>query len=99
MKAGDIAKTAARLVTVDRAGQHGDMELNCACIAAVQSGYLRARKLAGKSDDLDAEDAANLMECLKIARRLTGSYNEDDYIDGAGYSSIAGEIRGRHQGR
>jgi hypothetical protein len=38
---------------------------------------------------------ANLMEGLKIARRYTGKFNADDYIDGCGYSACAGEIAAR----
>jgi hypothetical protein len=34
-----------------------------------------------------------MMECLKIARRYTGDFNPDDYVDGAGYSAVAGEVR------
>jgi hypothetical protein len=32
------------------------------------------------------------MELLKVGRRLCGSFNPDDYIDGAGYAAVAGEI-------
>ncbi len=42
---------------------------------------------------LDAHDVANLMEGMKIARRYSGSFNVDDYIDGAGYAAVAGEIK------
>jgi hypothetical protein len=32
------------------------------------------------------------MEGLKIARRYTGPYRADNYIDGAGWASVAGEV-------
>jgi hypothetical protein len=32
------------------------------------------------------------MELFKIARRHSGSYNADDYVDAAGYAGCAGEI-------
>ena len=91
-KASQLASEAARLVGGDRNATHGDALQNHAIIAAAWNGYLSARRVAGKPEELNAEDVANLMECLKIARRLSGAFNADDYIDGAGYASIAGEI-------
>lgn len=94
MNAEDIANKAAELVGGDRAKSHGDKVLNHQKIAAVWNGILTA---AGKSPvmPLDGHDVANLMEGLKIARRYLGSPNDDDYIDGAGYAAVAGEIRSR----
>ena len=95
MNASEIAQKAAELVAGDRESQHGDKVTNHQCIADVWNGYLKSRRTAGKSEELSAEDVANLMECLKIARRQTGIYNPDDYVDGAGYAACAGEIRSR----
>ena len=91
MKAHEIAARAAELVGGDRAAQHGDKTVNHDKIAAVWNGILTA---AGKSgvEPLTALDVANLMEGLKIARRYAGSFNIDDYIDGAGYAAVAGDI-------
>ena len=36
-----------------------------------------------------------MMELLKIARRLTGTFNLDDYVDSVGYAAIAGELAAR----
>ena len=33
------------------------------------------------------------MEGLKIARRYSGGFNADDYLDGAGYAACAYEVR------
>jgi hypothetical protein len=41
----------------------------------------------------DAGDVGDLMELSKIARRHSGSYNPDDYIDAAGYAGCTGSIR------
>lgn len=41
----------------------------------------------------DAGDVGDLMELFKIARRHSGSYNPDDYIDAAGYAGCTGSIR------
>lgn len=91
MKAKEIATAAAELVGGDRARTHGDKTDNHQRIADVWNGIMAA---AGKPPrrPLDAHDVANLMEGMKIARRYTGSFNVDDYIDGCGYSSVAGEI-------
>lgn len=91
MIAGEIANRAANLVGGDRHKTHGDKTRNHENIAAVWNGILAA---AGKAAvlPLNAHDVANLMEGLKIARRYSGSYNVDDYIDGAGYAAVAGEI-------
>lgn len=91
MKAAEIATLAAGLVGGDREKTHGNKYQNHAAIAAVWNGILTA---AGKptQQPLNAHDVANLMEGLKIARRYLGAYNADDYIDGAGYAAVAGEI-------
>ncbi len=89
MTAKDVALKAAELVGGDRAITHGDKRANHACVAAMWNGLLEARRIAGRSDALDAHDVANLMEALKIARRYTGAFNPDDYVDGAGYAAVA----------
>jgi hypothetical protein len=94
MRAVEIAGHAARLIASNRAQTHGDMVAVHAAIAAIWNGILSA---AGKAParPLDAHDAANLMEGLKIARRYAGKLNVDDYVDGAGYAAIAGELAQR----
>ena len=90
LRAHDIAAKAAELVGGDRAKTHGSKLENHSNIARLWTAYGRnAGWLVG---DLSALDVANLMECLKIARRQAGAHNPDDYIDGAGYASVAGEI-------
>lgn len=89
MKAKDIAAKAAELVGGDRERQHGATLENHAKIAAVWNGILKA---AGKHVEVDAHLVACMMEGLKIARRFSGSLNEDDYTDAAGYAAVAGEI-------
>lgn len=93
-KAGEVAAEAAKLVSGDRNNTHGDKVLNHLIIAALWNGYLQGRALTGDTR-IGPEDVANMMECLKVARRLHGSYNPDDYVDGAGYAAVAGEIRDR----
>lgn len=95
MNAREIAEKAAQLVSVDREATHGDKVKNHENIARIWNGYLFDRLSA----PLSALDAANMMELLKIARRKLGAHNLDDYIDGAGYAAVAGEIaeKGNHE--
>lgn len=85
-----ILDSASELVCGERAKQHGDIKENHEKIAAIWNGILAASGKIAKP--LDAHDAANMMEGLKIARRYTGKFNLDDYVDGAGYSALAGQI-------
>lgn len=87
-----IAKTAASLVAGDREASHGSKYKNHANIASLWTAYLRNAGLIAPTSCLWPEDVANLMELLKIARRQHGSFNLDDFVDGAGYAAVAGEI-------
>jgi len=99
MKAHEFLTAAATIVAADRAAQHGPKERNHGNIAILWNAYF---ELKDKNEllehptalNVDAWDVANLMELLKIARRFTGEgkLNPDNYIDGAGYCAIAGEI-------
>lgn len=91
MNAAEIAAKASELVGGDRAKQHGDKAENFNRIAAIWNGTLSAAGI-GISRSLDGHDVCNLMEAMKIARRYTGSFNVDDYVDGAGYAACAGEV-------
>jgi len=97
MKATDIAAKAAELIGGEREHVHGDKYTNHTRIAAVWNGILAAADKA-PATPLDAHDVANMMEGLKIARRYTGRFNIDDYIDGAGYAACAGEIAAKDNG-
>lgn len=92
----DICAHAATLVGGNREASHGDKLLNFRIIAAFWEAYRFGKCLANPlNPEYTAEDAANMMEMLKIARRLHGDYNPDDYVDGAGYAGCAGEIADR----
>jgi hypothetical protein len=85
---------AAAVVVGQREGQHGGKSANHAAIAAVWNGILEARAINGHGSlALQGSDVANLMEGLKIARRYSGGFNADDYLDGAGYAACAYEVR------
>lgn len=92
MKAVEIATAAASLVGGDRERTHGNKTDNHQRIAEMWNGALVGMGKATKRP-LDAHDVACLMEVLKIARRYAGTFNVDDYVDGAGYAAVAGDIR------
>ena len=87
MPALEALEKAAELVGGDRAEAYGDIYQNHKNIAMLWNGYLC------NIDELTPEDVANLMELMKIARRKTGEFNADNYVDGAGYSGVALECR------
>lgn len=91
MNASDICTKAGELVSGDRAATHGDKLQNHLNIATFWNAYLGPKLQPGR-EWITALDVANMMELLKIARRITGGHNIDDYIDGAGYAACAGEI-------
>lgn len=91
MRAAEIAQKASDLISNSRAECHGAMVQTHTNIAAVWNGILEAAGKAPRTP-LDAHDVANLMEGLKIARRYSGAFNVDDYVDGAGYAACAGQI-------
>jgi hypothetical protein len=92
--ARDICAEATRLVGGDRAASHGDKRANFQNIACLWNSWLSmTRATRGiEATYLSARDVGDLMELLKIARRHSGSYNPDDYIDAAGYAGCTGEI-------
>ena len=73
---------------------HGPVIVNLDNIATIWNAILTT---AGKSSTglLDRHDVANMMEGLKIARRYSGNFNRDDYVDGAGYAAVAYACRNR----
>lgn len=95
LRAADFCTEAARLVGGPRAAQHGDKSLNFRNVASLWNAYLEVRVRAdppGPMRHLDGHDVACMMELSKVARRFSGSFNADDYVDGAGYAGCAGEI-------
>lgn len=90
MKAHEIAAKAADLVGGDREKQHGSKRRNFQNIAELWNGYLSTRP--DHDLPLSAIDVGHLMVLLKVARTQLGSFNPDDYVDGAGYMACAGEI-------
>ena len=96
MKAEESLSKAAALVGGDRAKQHGDKMINHQNIATMWGAYLKLvvnKAIRERKDfELSAADVAALMALLKIARTQAGAYNDDDYVDGAAYFAIFGEL-------
>lgn len=90
MKATSILARAADIVGGDRRTQHGDARELHALVARLWNVYLCAR--ANRGHMIEPSDVAAMMALLKIARTATGAHNEDNYVDGAGYIAIAGEL-------
>lgn len=86
MKREAILKEGIRLTTGDRDEVYGDPLVNMTHTAALWSAYLLHK--------VTAEDVAHMMTLVKIARSRSGD-NADNYVDGAVYQAIAGEIRER----
>ena len=93
--ASTILKDAAGLVDGPRANSHGDKLTNMQNTADIWNALLRIKLRAvnlAALDLLGPVDVASMMEAFKIARRYSGAHNIDDYLDGAGYAAVAGEI-------
>lgn len=86
----DFATRAAELIGGARESSHGNKTENFDKTALLWTVYLKIRR--NPNGRLSAEDFANMMELMKIARRCSGDFNPDDYIDGAGYAACAGEV-------
>ena len=87
--ASGILREAADIVEGARGATHGDKERSFQAIAGLWTAYLAARKDGG---DITALDVAWMMNLLKIARSVQGTFIRDHATDAAGYAAIAGEL-------
>ena len=91
MKAEEILRTAADLVSGPRKKQHGevsDVFDTAAALFDIATGA-----------SIAPVDGIMFMVCLKIARIRNGNFNIDDYIDACGYLALAGQLSGEfHEG-
>lgn len=90
MKADEICRLAAGLVSGERSRTHGDKRCNHQNIATLWNAYLSIRRYSGSP--LTASDALTMMALLKIARMELGDFNPDDAVDGSAYLAIRGEL-------
>lgn len=84
---------AKECVLYDRNNTYGgDPEDSFGVIAKLWDVYLGNRLCRDFEESvIDATDVAIMMALLKIGRIITGYYNEDNYIDLAGYAACAME--------
>ena len=83
-KREECLRKANEIVNGQREQQYGTPEDNFKMIAEMWSAYLET--------DVSAVDVAMMMSLLKIARISTGTFNEDSFIDLAGYAACGYEI-------
>ena len=89
----EILNLAAHLTSGDRQKQYGDLRLNHENIARLWSAFLFNLDQSGADVfNLHPANVAQMMVLLKLARELSGDFNEDDYVDSAAYAAIAGEL-------
>lgn len=88
MTRDEILAAAQQCISNDRNRTYGDASTNFANIAALWQAYLDG--LGGKG--LIPRDVAAMMALFKIGRALTSPYHEDNWVDGAAYLALAGEI-------
>ena len=84
MLAQDVCRQAAKLLGGNRARDYGDPRDLHGKIAALWSSYL--------GHAITAHDVALMMVLLKVGRAKAGRFNLDNYVDAAGYASIAGGL-------
>ena len=90
MKKVEILAKAKELINKNRQSTHGDCFKNHSQIADLWSVYLDDK--LKPFTEITASDVAIMMCLLKISRSTMGEFNLDDYVDGAAYMAIAGEM-------
>jgi len=79
-----ITIEAGDLITGDRSETHGPVDQNFKNIGALWGGYL--------DREVSPLDVGNMLALLKIARTKTNPGHKDNYVDGAGYLGLNGEL-------
>ena len=90
MNKEEILKKAAELISDKRQETHGDCFKNHSQIADLWSVFLDDKLKTFK--EITPGDVAIMMCLLKISRSTMGDFNMDDFVDGAAYMAIAGEM-------
>lgn len=87
MKRNDVLDNAKKIINGERQGTYGNAEDSFSIIAQMWTAYL------GK--DITADDVANMMILMKVARNSSGVYKDDNWIDICGYAALGGEIQSK----
>lgn len=93
----DICEQASKIISGERQGQYGAPEDSFAVIAKFWNVYLDARDVRDSEGHrinapIVANDVANMMALMKIARISNGVFKEDSYVDAIGYLAIGAEL-------
>ena len=91
MNKKEILMKASDLVSNSRQESHGDTFKNHSQIAEFWNIYLDDKLKPMAS--ITADEAAMMMGLVKVSRSQAGKHNIDDYVDGAAYMAIAGELK------
>ena len=91
MKKEEILMKAADLVSNSRQESHGDTFKNHEQIAEFWNTYLD-KKLKPMAS-ITPDEVAMMLGLVKVSRSIVGKHNIDDYVDGAAYMAIAGELK------
>lgn len=83
MNRGQILDEAKRLTHADRQDDYGTPAINFNRISRLLSAYL--------DQEISPEQSAMICTLIKVARSME-TYKADNYIDGAAYFAIAGEL-------
>lgn len=89
MNRSECLQAAEVIACQNRESIYGAPEDNFEVIARFWTNYLECH--------VTAEDVANMMILLKIARSATGKFMVDNYADIAGYAACACEIGSKGQ--
>ena len=84
MNREELLNTAKQMVCGKRETDYGSPEDNFSLIGEFWSTYLEIK--------INAQDVANMMCLMKLARIKSGHGTMDSYIDLAGYAACGGEI-------
>jgi len=82
----EVLREAAEVV-YERPDTHGRPEDSFRKIAGLWNAYM-----GFDEPYFDAEDVANMMILLKVARNSEGHYHKDNYVDIAGYSECGAKL-------
>lgn len=93
MNREQILAAATAATTGPREETYGDCYRNMLNFASLLGGYAEAR-WGVHPESVTAEDAAHIMVLAKMARTLDHKLppHDDNYVDGAAYFAIAGEV-------
>ena len=80
----------AKEAVYERPDDHGEPEDSFDKIASMWTAYL--------DTEVTASDAANLMVLLNVARNAEGQYNDDNWIDIAGYAENGARLESNDTG-